>query len=175
MIQRQFLHPLPASAHVWRTTTWAWLAAACVWAVVPTAALADEVTQAQAVVVPVDQLYAAISAKNLPGVMRFLPPEGGTEIGLGENTPHALNASSLEKLFTALERIDVRPSAIKVQDLGGTFIVTGVRQGTVTPQGRSAQDAPAVFTMVWQHQQGQWWLRHVHLSAAPASLRGQGT
>ena len=111
-------------------------------------------------------LYARISASDLAGVARYVPPGGFTELQGGASSPHTLDAAAFAGLFKSGARIELRAAALQSQSFGDTAVVTGVRVGSITPPGAPAVDMRAPFTMVWTHGVEGWQLRHVHLSAA---------
>ena len=115
-------------------------------------------------------LYARISARDLAGLTRYLPADGFTELGTGPATPHRLDAVAFAALFGSGAQLALRATDLRVQALGDTAVVTGVRIGSITPPGAQAVETAAPFTMVWTQAHGQWQLRHVHLSTpAPVS------
>ncbi len=111
-------------------------------------------------------LYARISANDLAGVARYVPPSGFTELQGDASTPHTLDAAAFAGLFKSGARIALRVNDVQSQAFGDTAVVTGVRVGSITPPGAQAVEMRAPFTMVWTHGADGWQLRHVHLSAA---------
>jgi len=111
-------------------------------------------------------LYARMSAGDLPGVMRYLPAAGLTELDGDATAPHRIDAAAFAGLFKSGARIELRASDVQEQPLGDVVVVTGVRIGSIAPPGAAAAEQAAPFTMVWQRDGGRWQLRHVHLSRA---------
>ena len=116
-------------------------------------------------------LYARISANDLSGVARYLPPGGFTELTPDAPAPHRLDGAAFAGLFKSGLRIDLHGADLQQQTLGETAIVTGVRIGSITPPGANPVEMAAPFTMVWTRGDGQWQLRHVHLSTAVPTAR----
>lgn len=110
-------------------------------------------------------LYSRISARDLEGVLRYVPAEGFTEVGVGASEVHLLDRHAFEAFFKADLAIDLRAVDIAARVFGDAAIVTGMRVGSITPKGQHAQENRALFTMVWLRSDGRWLLRHVHLSA----------
>jgi len=110
-------------------------------------------------------LYASMSARDLPGVLRYVPAEGFTEVGPDATTPRVLAPAAFEALFGSGLVIALRAEDLRVQRFGDAAIVTGVRVGVVGPKGSSSAGERVPFTMVWIREPGGWRLRHVHLSA----------
>jgi len=113
-------------------------------------------------------LYARMSANDLPGVSRYLPADGFTELGSGPATPRRLDAAAFAGLFRSGARIALRVTDLQVQRVGDAVVVTGVRVGSITLPGATAVEMTAPFTMVWTQAGAQWQLRHVHLSTPVA-------
>ena len=111
-------------------------------------------------------LYARISANDLAGVTRYVPPGGFTELQGDASSPHTLDAAAFAGLFASGAHIELRATALQSQSFGDTAVVTGVRVGSITPPGAPAVEMRAPFTMVWTRGADGWQLRHVHLSAA---------
>jgi ketosteroid isomerase-like protein len=110
-------------------------------------------------------LYARMSAGDLPGVVRYVPAAGFTELDGDAAAPHRIDAAAFARLFESGARIALRVDGVQEQALGNVVVVTGVRVGAITPPGASpAADAATPFTMVWQRDGDGWRLRHVHLS-----------
>jgi len=109
-------------------------------------------------------LYARMSASDLAGVSRYLPADGFTELSGSATAPHRLDAAAFAGLFKSGTRVALRATDLQVQSFGETAIVTGLRVGTIAPPGAQAVEMAAPFTMVWTQAEGQWQLRHVHLS-----------
>jgi len=115
-------------------------------------------------------LYARMSASDLPGVSRYLPADGFTELSGTATAPHRLDASAFAGLFKSGTRVALRAADLQVQDFGDTAVVTGLRVGSITPPGARPVELAAPFTMVWTQDGGRWLLRHVHVSTpAPAA------
>jgi ketosteroid isomerase-like protein len=114
-------------------------------------------------------LYARMSAGDLPGVMRYVPATGFTELDGDAAAPRRIDAAAFAGLFKSGAHVALRVGDMQEQPLGDVVVVTGVRLGAVTPPGATAPDTATPFTMVWQRDGDGWLLRHVHLSkSAPA-------
>ena len=109
--------------------------------------------------------YANISARNLGGVMRYVPAEGFTEVGIGTEETHRIDEHSFEAFFKSELAINLHAVNLSFQEFGDTAIVTGIRAGSITPKGAQVADKRDFFTMVWIKNNGKWLLRHVHLSS----------
>jgi ketosteroid isomerase-like protein len=107
-------------------------------------------------------LYARMSAGDLPGVARYVPAEGFTELDAEAVAPHRIDAAAFAGLFKSGAQVAFRTSDVQEQVLGDVVVVTGLRIGAIGP----APEAATPFTMVWQRDGGGWKLRHVHLSKA---------
>jgi len=107
-------------------------------------------------------LYARMSAGDLPGVARYVPAAGFTELDGDAVAPHRIDLGAFEGLFKSGTHIALRASDLHEQPLGDVVVVTGVRVGAIGP----AAEATTPFTMVWQRDGQGWKLRHVHLSSS---------
>jgi ketosteroid isomerase-like protein len=116
-------------------------------------------------------LYVRMSANDLSGVARYLPAGGFTELSPDAPAPHRLDAAAFAGLFGSGVHIDLHAADLQQQTLGDAAIVTGVRIGSITPPGAKPVETAAPFTMIWAHSDGQWQLRHVHLSAPVPTAR----
>ena len=114
-------------------------------------------------------LYARMSANDLPGVSRYLPADGFTELSGTTAAPHRLDVAAFAGLFKSGTQVSLRATDVQVQAFGETAVVTGLRVGTITPPGAQAVEMATPFTMVWTREGERWLLRHVHLST-PAPL-----
>lgn len=114
-------------------------------------------------------LYSRISARDLGGVLRYVPAKGFTEVGVGASEVHLLDRHAFEAFFKADLAIDLRAVDIAARIFGDTAIVTGIRVGSITPKGQHAHEDRALFTMVWVRSDDRWLLRHVHLSAVQSA------
>lgn len=110
-------------------------------------------------------LYARMSARDLPGVLRYVPAAGLTEIAPGALGPRTLKPSAFEALFSSGLTIALHAEDVRIQRYGDAAVVTGVRVGT-GPKAASSPDERDPFTMVWTRDVSGWRLRHVHVSAA---------
>ena len=110
-------------------------------------------------------LYARMTARDLAGVLRYVPAAGFTEIGPSAPSVHLLKPAAFEALFHAEVTIDLRAEDVNVQRFGSIAVVTGLRVGSVGPQGKAPTELRAPFTMVWTSDGGSWQLRHIHLSS----------
>lgn len=108
--------------------------------------------------------YARISARDIEGVSRYLPPGGFTEFGVGAGEVNVLDRHNFEGWFKQEPAIDLRAVDLKVKEYGDTAIVTGKRVGSMTAKGQPRKESQAAETMVWTKSDGRWLLRHVHLS-----------
>lgn len=121
----------------------------------------------ETVTTAVKELYARLSARDI-GVLRYVPPTGFSEITNGSE-PHQLDAGAFEKLFASPLKIDLHAEDVRAISFGNMVLVTGVRVGSITPPGSRPTEARHAFSMLWTIFDGQWQLRHVHLSSVPAS------
>lgn len=110
-------------------------------------------------------MYSRISARDLDGVLQYVPPEGFTEVGVGASETHRLDRHAFEAFLKSELAINLRAVGLAVQEFGDMAIVTGMRVGSITPKGEQVKENRALFTMVWIKADGRWLLRHVHLSA----------
>jgi ketosteroid isomerase-like protein len=114
-------------------------------------------------------LYARISARDLPGLLRYLPAAGFTEIGPNASAPRTLAPSAFEALFASGLSIALHAEDVRVQRYGDAAIVTGVRVGTIGSKDAPPPGERDPFTMVWTRDANGWRLRHLHLSAPKSS------
>lgn len=114
-------------------------------------------------------LYSRISARDLDGVLQYVPAEGFTEIGGDASEAHRLDRHAFEAFFKSEPAINLRAVNIAAQEFGDTAIVTGMRVGSITPKGQQVKENRALFTMVWRRADRRWLLRHVHLSPVEAA------
>jgi ketosteroid isomerase-like protein len=110
-------------------------------------------------------LYARMTARDLAGVLRYIPAAGFTEIGPSAPSVHVLKPAAFEALFNSDAVIKLRAEDVNVQRFGSTAVVTGVRVGSVGPKDKPSTELRAPFTMVWTSDNGGWQLRHIHLSS----------
>lgn len=110
-------------------------------------------------------LYARMTARDLAGVLRYVPAAGFTEIGPSAPSAHVLKPAAFEALFDSDAVIRLRAEEVSVQRFGSTAVVTGVRVGSVGPKDKPPTELRAPFTMVWTSDNGSWQLRHIHLSS----------
>ena len=126
---------------------------------------ADDAADAQAAA---RDLYVRMSVRDRDGVARYIPSDGFTELGSGGAEVHRLDMKAFDRLFASDSRIDLRLINSEARTLGDVAIVTGVREGSVTPAGQ--QPAPPAthqpVTLIWRRSDGRWLLQHVHLSRA---------
>lgn len=109
-------------------------------------------------------LYARMTARDLAGVLRYIPAAGFSEIGPSAPSVHVLKPAAFEALFHSDAVIKLRAEDVNVQRFGSTAVVTGVRVGSVGPKDKPSTELRAPFTMVWTSDNGSWQLRHIHLS-----------
>ena len=110
-------------------------------------------------------LYARMTARDLVGVLRYIPAAGFTEISPSAPSVHVLKPAAFEALFNSDAVIKLRAEDVNVQSIGSTALVTGVRVGSVGPKDKPSTELRAPFTMVWTSDNGSWQLRHIHLSS----------
>jgi len=115
------------------------------------------------------RLFAAMSARNLQGVMDVIPAQGFTEVSPDSNEVRRLDAKAFEGLFKSGMAINLRMTGMQVQMLGDVAIVTGTRVGSITPPGNTSVEERQLATLVWSKPGGQWRLQHIHLSALSAA------
>ena len=109
-------------------------------------------------------LYARMTARDLAGVLRYIPAAGFTEIGPSATSVHVLKPAAFEALFSSDAVIKLRAEEVNVQRFGSTAVVTGVRVGSAGPKDKESTELRAPFKMVWASDNGRWQLRHIHLS-----------
>ncbi|KQV45010.1 nuclear transport factor 2 family protein [Massilia sp. Root335] len=109
-------------------------------------------------------LYARMTARDLAGVLRYIPAAGFTEIDPSAPSVHVLKPAAFEALFNSDAVIKLRAEDVNVQRFGSTAVVTGVRLGSVGPKDKPSNELRAPFTMVWTSDNGSWHLRHIQLS-----------
>jgi len=148
------------SAPISRRDAGAVLAAAALAASTAGRAAADVDVASAAV-----DLYARMTARDLAGVLRYVPAAGLTEIGPSAPSVHVLKPAAFETLFSSEAVIRLRAEDVNVQRFGNTAVVTGVRLGSVGSKEEGPAEPRSLFTMVWTNDKGGWLLRHVHLSA----------
>lgn len=110
-------------------------------------------------------LYARTTARDLAGVLRYIPAAGFTEIGPSATSVHVLTAAAFEALFNSDTVIKLRAEDVNVQRFSSAAVVTGVRVGSIGPKDKPSTELRTPFTMVWTSDNGSWQLRHVHLSS----------
>lgn len=157
-----------------RSTFFAWLAiplTSTAFGIMPLdSSAAAVVNDTQLPVEATADLYSRISARDLDGVLQYVPAEGFTEVGVGASETHRLDRHTFEAFFKGEHTINLRTKDIAAQEFGDMTIVTGMRVGSITPKGQQVKENRAFFTMVWVRADGRWLLRHVHLSEVePAS------
>jgi len=109
-------------------------------------------------------LYARMTARDLAGVLRYIPAAGFTEIAPSVPSVHVLKPAAFEALFNSDAVIKLRAEDVNVQRFGSTAVVTGVRVGSIGAKDKPATEVRAPFTMVWTSDNGNWQLRHIQLS-----------
>lgn len=129
-------------------------------------ARADEGTGAAAAS---SALFADMTARDLPGILRLIPADGFTEIGPNSAEVHRLDAKVFEGLFKSGMAISLRMTGMQEQTFGDTAVVTGTRVGRIAPQGAVPAEDRQLATLVWSRVGNGWQLRHLHLSALPAA------
>lgn len=110
-------------------------------------------------------LYARITARDLQGVVRYLPSEGFTEIAPDSTSPHTLTAAAVKGLFDSGLAIALSAENLRVQRFENVAVVTGVRAGGVGSKATASPAERDALTMIWTLGPEGWLLRHVHLSA----------
>jgi len=114
-------------------------------------------------------LFADMTARDLPCVLRLVPADGFTEIGANSAEVHRLNAEAFEGLFKSGMAISLRMTGMQEQTFGDTAVVTGTRVGGIAPQGAVPAENRQLATLVWSKAGNGWQLRHIHLSTLPAA------
>ena len=109
-------------------------------------------------------LYARMTARDLAGVLRYIPAAGFTEIGPSASSVHVLKPVAFEALLSSDTLIRLRAEDVNVQRFGSTVVVTGIRVGSVGAMDNRSAELRAPFTMIWTSDNGNWQLRHIHLS-----------
>lgn len=147
----------------WMTSPWQLVGLSLVALTAAGNARADDAADAQAAA---RDLYVRMSARDRDGVARYIPSDGFTEVGSGGAEVHRLDMKAFDRLFASDSRIDLRLNNVEGRTLGDVAIVTGVREGAVTPAGQ--QPPPSLahqpVTLIWRKSDGRWLLQHVHLS-----------
>ena len=141
-----------------------WLAGAAL--AVACASHAQPAVNAAEAAAAAQDLYQRISARDV-AVLRYVPAEGFIEIANG-SAPHTLDAAAFKALFASPLQIDLHAEDVRATAFGDAVLVTGFRVGAVTPAGHGPAPARQAFSMLWTQAAGQWQLRYVHLSTAPA-------
>ena len=109
--------------------------------------------------------YNKITARDLEGVSRYLPPEGFTEFPVGGGALIKLDRKAFDGFLKSDTEINLRATDVSVENHGTTAIVTGLRVGSITPRGQAVTVHRHALTMVWVNTPAGWILRHVHVSA----------
>lgn len=135
--------------------------AALALAASPTVRAAADVDVASAAA----DLYARMTARDLAGVLRYIPAAGFTEVSPSAPSVHVVKPVAFETLFTSDAVIKLRAEDVNVRRFGSTAVITGVRVGSIDPKDKPSTERRAPFTMVWTVEDGNWQLRHIHLSA----------
>jgi ketosteroid isomerase-like protein len=110
-------------------------------------------------------LYARMTARDLAGVLRYVPAAGFTEVGPSAPSVHVLKPAAFEALFQSDAVIQLRAEDVDVQRFGTAAVVTGVRVGSIGPKDKPSTELRTPFTMVWTRGGAGWQLRHIHLSS----------
>ena len=106
-----------------------------------------------------------MTARDLAGVLRYVPATGFTEISPSAPSVHVLKPAAFEALFNSDAVVNLRAEDVNVQCFGSTAIVMGVRVGSVGPKDKPSTELRAPFTMIWARDNGSWRLRHILLSS----------
>jgi hypothetical protein len=93
-------------------------------------------------------LHSRISARDLDGVLQYVPAEGFTEVGVGASEMHRLDRHTFEAFFKGEYTFNLRTSDLAVEEFGDMTIVTGMRVGSITAKGQQVKENGALFTMV---------------------------
>ena len=123
---------------------------------------------AEDAVAATQDLFVKMSARDLPGVSRYIAPEGFSETIPETDKLLQLNAKAFDSLFTSGRKIDLRAVEVQAQVFGDNAIVTGKRVGSVTAADAAPVEGRLAFTIVWSKRAQGWQIRHIHLSALPA-------
>ena len=111
--------------------------------------------------------FARMSARDLPGVSRYLPAGGFSEFLPDAKDLLQLDGKAFEGLFSSGKQVELRVADVKLQSFGEVSVVTGTRLGGIAAPGAAVPQGRLAFTMVWQRDGDAWLLRHIHLSAQP--------
>lgn len=115
-------------------------------------------------------LFANMSGRNLPGLLRYIPAGGFTEISPDSNGVQRLDAGAFEGLFKSAMVINLHMTGMQVQTAGDAAIVTGIRVGSISAPGSTPVEERQLATLVWSKAGSQWQLQHIHLSV-PSSKK----
>jgi len=81
-----------------------------------TATAATAASDGQRVEAAATDFYARISARDIEGISRYLPPGGFTEFGVGAGEVNVLDRHNSEGWFKQEAAIDLRAVDLKVQE-----------------------------------------------------------
>lgn len=109
-------------------------------------------------------LFADMSRRDLPGVLRYIPAEGFTEISPDSNGVQRLDAAAFAGLFKSAMVIDLHMTGMQVQTAGNAAVVTGIRVGAISALGSTPVEGRQLATLIWSKAGTQWQLQHIHLS-----------
>ena len=160
-------HPTTSSGRLWVATLVLASAAALALCAMPAFAASNTEEAIDAA----QDFFTKMSARDLPGVSRYIPAEGFTEIVPETDKLLQLDAKAFAGLFQSGRKIALRAVDLQASVYGDTAIVTGKRVGYIA--GPGATDVPpdgrVAFSMVWTKQANAWQLHHIHLSTLAAS------
>jgi hypothetical protein len=72
-------------------------------------------------------LYARMTARDLAGVLRYIPAAGFTGIGPSASSVHVLKPAAFEALFSSDAAIKLRAEEVNVQRFGSTVGDVAIR------------------------------------------------
>ena len=113
-------------------------------------------------------LYVQLSAPNPEAFARYVPAQGFTEYNADKASLNVMTMAYFTAVMTSGVKLDLNAVDLKAQAFGDVVVVTGFRSGTITPPGAAPIASHQQMSFVWAKERGQWQVRHVHLSPAPA-------
>lgn len=112
-------------------------------------------------------LYAQLSALDAKAFARYVPAQGFTEYNADKASLNVMTMAYFTAVMGSGVKLDLRAVDLKAQAFGDVVVVTGYRSGTITPPGAAPIASHHQMSFVWSKEQGQWQVRHVHLSTSP--------
>jgi Domain of unknown function (DUF4440) len=112
-------------------------------------------------------LYVQLSTPNPEAFARYVPALGFTEYNADRASVTVMTMAYFTAVMTSGVKLDLKAVDLKAQAFGDVVVVTGYRSGTITPPGAAPIASRQQMSFVWSKEQGQWQVRHVHLSPAP--------